>query len=138
MKRLRLLVLAGAVAVALPLGLATANATGGTSTKPSVSIDYYADYDSGGAQIDVKLLVRCTGTSTANVTLQQTQPETGSPLTVGSGPQPLIACDGQYHSVGVTVTGFGYDVGYAKATATVTSIPGGTTTVSRTVYIRHV
>jgi hypothetical protein len=138
MKRLRLLVLLGAVAVALPMGLATAKATGGTATKPSVYIDEYADFDSGGTQIDVKLLVRCTGTTVANVTLQQTQPETGSPITVGSGPQPLIACDGQYHSVGVTVTGFGYDVGWAKATATVTSTPGGTTTVSRTVYIRHV
>jgi hypothetical protein len=138
MKRLRLLVLLGAIAVALPVGLATAKATGGTATKPSVYIDQYADFDFAGTNIDVKLLVRCTGTTVANVTLQQSPPETGSPVAVGSGPQPLVACDGQYHSVGITVVGFGFDVGWAKATATVTSTPGGTTTVSRTVYIRHV
>jgi hypothetical protein len=139
MKRLRLLVLAGAVAVALPLGLTTANATGGTGTKPSVSIDPYADYDFDGTNIDVKLYVRCTGTTVANVTLEQGPPETGAPITTGSGPQPFVACDGQRtHAQGVTVVGIGYDVGWAKATATVTSTPGGTTTVSRKVYIRHV
>ena len=134
MKRIRLLVLIGAVAVALPLGLTTAKATGG-STGNSVSIDYYADFDTAGANIDVKLYVRCTGTAVANVTLKQSPPETASPVTVGSGPQPLVVCDGQTHSVGVTVFGFGFDTGKAYATATLTGTSGGTKTSSRQVYI---
>jgi hypothetical protein len=132
MKRLRLLVVLGAVAVALPLSLSVAHATGGGgSGGNSVSIDYYADFDTAGTNIDVKLYVRCTGTAVANVTLQQSPPQTASPVAVGSGPQPLVVCDGQTHSVGVTVFGAGFDTGYAKATASVTGAP----TVSRTVLI---
>lgn len=142
MKRLRLLVVLGVVAVALPLGLATAHATGttgGTGTA-SVSIDPYADYDTAGTFIDVKLYVRCTGTSVVDVTLHQDYPETASPVTVGSGPQPLVVCDGKTHSVGVTVVGAGFDVGYAKATATVLGVPGDVVKAkaTRTVYIRQV
>jgi hypothetical protein len=142
MKRIRLLVVLGAVVVALPLGLATAKATGttgGTGTA-SVSIDPYADFDTAGINIDLKLYVRCTGTSVVDVMLQQSPPQTASPVAVGSGPQPLVVCDGNTHSVGVTVIGAGFDVGYAKATATVY---GGSITgpvkakSSRTVYIRQ-
>lgn len=135
MKRIRLLVLAGALAAALPFGLATAKATGGSgTTTSSVSIDYYADFDTAGTNIDVKLYVRCTGTAVANVTLKQSPPETASPLTVGSGPQPLVVCDGRTHSVGVTVFGAGFDTGKAYATATLTGT-GGNRTSSRQVYI---
>jgi hypothetical protein len=133
MKRIRLLVLIGAVAVALPLGLTTAKATGGT-TGNSLSIDYYADFDTAGTNIDVKLYVRCTGTAVASVTLSQSPPETASPVTVGSGPQPLVVCDGQTHSVGVTVFGAGFDTGLAKASATLTGT-GGNRSSSRTVLI---
>ena len=137
MKRIRLLVLAAAVAAALPFGLTAAKATGGTGTRPSVSIHQYADFDTAGTNIDVKLYVRCTGTAVAEVTLEQFPPETGSPISEGSGPQPLVACDGRTRSVGVTVFGVGFDVGKAKATATVTGT-SGTTTTSRWVTIRHV
>jgi hypothetical protein len=142
MKRLRLLVVLGAVAVALPLGLATAKATGttGGTTTNSISIDYYADFDTAGTNIDVKVYVRCTGASAVDVTLQQSPPQTGSPVAVGSGPQPLVVCDGNTHSVGVTVIGAGFDTGYAKATATLLGVPGDVVKAksSRTVYITQV
>ncbi len=143
MKRIRLLVVLGAVAVALPLGLTTAKATGttgGTGTY-SVSIDPYADYDLAGGNIDVKLYVRCTGATVADVVLQQSPPQTASPVAVGSGPQPLVVCDGNTHAVGVTVIGVGFDVGYAKATATLYAgdIFGPVkATSTRTVYINQV
>jgi hypothetical protein len=139
MKRVRLLVLLGAVAVALPLGLTTAKATGTTGTN-SVSIDPYADFDTFGGNIDVKLYVRCTGTTVAEVTLKQSPPETGSPVTVGVGSNPLVVCDGNTHSVGVTVGGAGFDTGYATATATLLGVPGDVVKAksTRTVYITQV
>ena len=142
MKPIRLLVVLGAVAVALPLGLATAKATGstgGTGTA-SVSIDPYADFDTFGTNIDVKLYVRCTGATVAEVTLKQSPPETGSPVTVGVGSNPLVVCDGNTHSVGVTIGGAGFDTGYAKATATLLGVPGDVVKATRTstVYIRQV
>jgi hypothetical protein len=139
MKRVRLLVLLGALALALPFGLAAANATGTTGTA-SVSIDPYADFDTAGTNLDVKLYVRCTGATVAEVTLEQSPPETASPVAVGSGPQPLVVCDGNTHSVGVTVFGAGFDTGYAKATATLLGVPGDIVKAksSRTVYITQV
>jgi hypothetical protein len=139
MKRIRLLVVLGAIAVALPLGLTTAKATGGSggTTTNSISIDYYADFDNAGTNIDVKVYVRCTGASAVDVLLQQSPPQTASPVAVGSGPQPLVVCDGNTHSVGVTVVGAGFDTGTAKATATLLGLPSGTVKAksSRTVYI---
>ena len=139
MKRIRMLVLAGALAVALPFGLATANATGGTPAN-SVSIDQYADFDTFGTNIDLKLYVRCTGTTIAEVELTQAPPETGSPVTVGIGANPLVVCDGQTHSVGVTVGGAGFDTGWATAKATLLGQPGDVVkaTKTRSVYIRQV
>jgi hypothetical protein len=140
MKRLRLLVLAGIVAAALPFGFVKAGATGTTGGTASVSIDPYADFDTAGTNIDVKLYVRCTGATVAEVTLEQSPPETASPVAVGSGPQPLVVCDGNTHSVGVTVFGAGFDTGYAKATATLLGVPGDIVKAksSRTVYITQV
>ena len=139
MKRMRLLVVLGALALALPFGLSAAKATGSTGTN-SVSIDYYADFDTFGSNIDVKLYVRCTGTTVAEVTLKQSPPETGSPVTVGVGSNPLVACDGNTHSVGVTVAGAGFDTGYATATATLLGVPGDVVKAksTRTVYITQV
>jgi hypothetical protein len=143
MKRIRLLVVLGAVAIALPLGISVAHATGGgggTTATNSVSIDPYADFDTFGTNIDVKLYVRCTGTTVAEVSLKQSPPETGSPVTVGVGSNPLVACDGNTHSVGVTVGGAGFDTGYATATATLLGQPGDVVkaTSKRTVYITQV
>ena len=137
MKRLRLLVLAGAVALALPFGLVAAHATGstgGTATN-TISIDPYADFDTFGTNIDVKVYVKCSGTATVDVTLHQEPPETPYPIDAGIGAAPVV-CDGQVHSTGVTVAGAGFDTGWATATATLLGTANATAT--RTVYIQHV
>ena len=61
MKRIRLLILLSVLAVALPVGLLSgvAKATGGSGT--SVSISQTADFNTFGSQLDVHLVVRCTG-----------------------------------------------------------------------------
>ena len=64
-----------------------------------------ASYNLAGAVIDVGLDVKCQGGSgdvVVNVT--QSPPETPYPMAAGSGPQ-IVVCDGQMHSVAVTVTG---------------------------------
>jgi hypothetical protein len=137
MKRIRLLVLLGAVAVALPLGLSAAHATGGGgggTPANQVTIQPYADYDFVGTQIDVGLSVRCTGGSgTVIVNVSQTPPQTPYPVGTGSGPQ-LVVCDGNSHAVGVTITGFGFDAGRAKATADLTA-PSGNVHAERSITI---
>jgi hypothetical protein len=125
MKRTRLLILLSVLAVALPVGLLSgvAKATGGSGT--SVSISQTADFNTFGAQLDVNLLVRCTGgTGLAEVTVNQDSPETGVPDTTGTGFNPAVVCDGNTHSVGVTVTGVVYDPGKAYAIADVTAPSG--------------
>ena len=140
MKRIRLLVLLGAIAVALPFGLTTAKASGTTSPTNSVYIHYYADYDVDGTNIDVGLDVRCKGSSTVEVVIQQWPPETASPVVLSSGAQPLLVCDGQTHATGVTVLCAGCDVGKAKATATIRNpmTLAVKAKSSRWIYIREV
>jgi hypothetical protein len=140
MKRLRLLVVLGAVAVALPLGLTTARATGTTGSTNAVSINYYADYDVDGTNIDVGLNVRCKGASTVEVVIKQWPPETASPVVLSSGMQPLLVCNGQTHATGVTVICAGCDVGNAKATATLRDAAtlSVKATSTRWIYIRPV
>jgi hypothetical protein len=123
-KRIRLLILLGMVAVALPVGLlqGAAKATGGSGT--SVSISQTADFNTFGAQLDVNLNVRCTGGSgVAQVTVNQNSPDTGTPTT-GTGFNAAVVCDGQTHSVGVTIIGALYDPGRAYAIADVTAGSG--------------
>ena len=125
MKRIRLLVLLSVLAVALPVGILSgvAKATGSSGT--SVSISQTADYNLAGTSLDVNLLVRCTGGSgVAQVTVNQPQPETGFPDTTGTGFNPDVVCDGQTHSVGVTLIGTVYDPGRAYAIADVTAASG--------------
>ena len=96
MKRIRLLILLSVLAVALPVGLLSgiAKATGSSGT--SVSISQTADYNLGGVSLDVNLLVRCTGGSgLAEVTVNQPHPETGFPMTTGTGFNPDVVCDGR-------------------------------------------
>jgi len=50
------------------------------------------------------------------VNVTQSPPATPYPIAAGSGPQ-IVVCDGQTHSVAVTVTGEGFDTGTACATA---------------------
>jgi hypothetical protein len=137
MKRIRLLVLAGAVAVALPFGMTAVGATGKAN---AVSIHYYADYDVRGTNIDVGLDVRCTGSSTIEVVIEQWPPETASHVVLSSGIQPMVVCDGQTHATGVTVICSGCDVGRAYATATVRHpvTMAKKAKSSRWIYIREV
>ena len=136
MKRLRLLVLLGAVAVALPLALTTAHATGGGGTPANqVTIQEHVDYDFVGAQLDVGLYVRCTGGSgSVIVNVSQSPPETPYPVSAGSGPQ-IVVCDGSTHTVGVTITGFGFDAGRAWATADLTTDTLGSAHAQRWITI---
>ena len=72
------------------------------------------------------------------VTVTQEPPETPYPMTAGSGLNSVV-CDGQTHSVGVTI-GPGappFDAGRAKATATLFPPPGGGNgvTATRTINI---
>ena len=125
MKRIRLLILLSALALALPVGLLSgvAKATGSVGT--SVGISQTADFNAFGTQLDVNLLVRCTGgTGLAEVTVNQDSPETGVPDTTGTGFNPAVVCDGRTHSVGVTVVGVVYDPGRAYAIADVTAPSG--------------
>ena len=121
MKRIRMLTVLGVLAVTLPIGLlqgvAKANGGGG----PQVTIQSKAEYILAGGVINVGLYVKCQGGSgevVVNVT--QSPPQTPYPMAAGSGPQTVV-CDGQTHSVAVTIAGFGFDAGTASATADLTT-----------------
>ena len=83
--------------------------------------------------------VRCYGgNGVVTVQVDQYPPETPYPMTFGSSGQPVV-CDGQTHSVGVSVVGEGYDAGKAIATATlVVPSTAKTTIVKRQIIIRVV
>ena len=135
MKRIRLLVLLCVAAIALPLGLFQSSAGATGTPQNSVTIQEHADYDFIGTTIDVGLSVRCTGGSgSVIVNLQQFPPETPYPVGAGSGPQ-IVACDGKTHTVGVTITGFGFDAGRAWATADLTTATMGSAHAERWVTI---
>jgi len=75
------------------------------------------------ATIDVGLYVKCQGGSGLGevvVNVTQSPPATPYPISAGSGPQ-IVVCDGQTHSVAVTVSGEGFDAGTASATADLTT-----------------
>jgi hypothetical protein len=114
-KRIIMLTLLGSLAVALPVGLAPVVAQAGSG--PQVIIQQDASYNFAGAVLNVGLDVSCQGGSgdvVVNVT--QSPPETPYPIAAGSGPQ-VVVCDGQMHTVAVTVFGTGFDAGTAWATA---------------------
>ena len=136
MKRIRLLILLSVLAVALPVGLLSgaAKATGSSGT--SVSISQTADFNAFGTQLDVNLLVRCTGgIGLANVTVNQPHPETGFPATTGDGFNPDVVCDGRTHSVGVTILGAVYDPGRAYAIVDVTA-PSGPAHIEKWITVK--
>lgn len=123
MKRIRILTLLSVLAVALSVGLlpGVARANGGGGSQNQVTIQPQAEYIIAGATIDVGLYVKCQGGSgevVVNVT--QSPPQTPYPMAAGSGPQTVV-CDGQTHSVAVTIAGFGFDAGTAWATADLTT-----------------
>jgi hypothetical protein len=124
-----MLTLFSVLAVALSVGLlpGIAKADGGAGSPNQVTIRPQASYIIAGATIDVGLYVKCQGGSgEVIVNVTQSPPQTPYPMAAGSGPQTVV-CDGQTHSVAVTVAGFGFDAGTASATADLT------TTVSPTV-----
>ena len=119
MKRIRMLTLLGSLAVVLPIGLQQGVAQ--ADSGPQVIIQQDASYNLAGAVINVGLDVKCQGGSgEVVVNLTQSQPETPYPMAAGSGPQTVV-CDGQMHTVAVTVAGFGFDAGTALATADLTT-----------------
>ena len=127
-----------AVIVTLMLMLAPAGAASASNNTKTgtaqVTIKSPADYDFIGTTIDVALEVRCTGGSgSVVVDLDQYPPETPYPVGTGSGPQ-IVTCDGRTRSVAVTVPGFGFDAGKAKATATLIA-PGGGATAQKWITI---
>ena len=123
MKRIHLFTLLSVLAVALSVGLlpGVAEASGGGGSQNQVTIQPQASYILAGGVIDVGLYVKCQGGSgDVNVTVTQSSPATPYPIAAGSGPQ-IVVCDGQTHSVAVTVTGEGFDAGTASATADLTT-----------------
>ena len=134
MKRIRMLTMLGMLAVVLPIGLlqGVAKADDGG---PQVIIQPDASYNLAGAVINVGLNVKCQGGSgdvVVNVT--QSPPQTPYPMAAGSGPQTVV-CDGQMHTVAVTVAGFGFDAGTASATADLTTDSGAAAHAQRSINI---
>jgi hypothetical protein len=114
-----MLTLLGSLAVVLPIGLQQGVAQ--ADSGPQVIIQQDASYNLAGAVINVGLDVKCQGGSgDVVVSVTQSPPETPYPMAAGSGPQTVV-CDGQMHSVAVTVAGFGFDAGTAWATADLTT-----------------
>jgi hypothetical protein len=127
-KRIRTLTVLSVLAVALSVGLlqGVAKANGGSSSQNQVTIQSQAQYILASAVIDVGLYVKCQGGSgDVIVNVTQSPPATPYPISAGSGPQ-IVVCDGQTHSVAVTVTGEGFDAGTAWATADLTTGSGVT------------
>jgi hypothetical protein len=134
MKRLRFIVLIGALAAAMAVPV-VAKATGGGGSGNSVIIQEKVDYDFVGTQLDVGLYVKCSGGSgSVIVNVSQSPPQTPYPVAAGSGPQ-IVVCDNNTHSVGVTITGFGFDAGRAWVTADLTTATMGTAHAERWVNI---
>jgi len=134
MKRLRFIVLIGALAAAMAVPV-VAKATGGGGSGNSVIIQEKVDYDFAGGALDVGLYVKCTGGSgSVIVNVSQSPPQTPYPFETGSGPQ-IVVCDNHTHSVGVTITGFGFDAGRAWATADLTTATMATAHAERWVNI---
>ena len=136
MKRIHLFTLLSAFAVALSVGLlpGVAEASGGGGSTNQVTIQPQASYILAGVVINVGLDVKCQGGSgdvVVNVT--QSPPATPYPISAGSGPQTVV-CDGQTHTVAVTVTGEGFDAGTASATADLTT-PTGAAHAQRSITI---
>jgi len=126
--------LLGSLAVVLPTGLLQGVAQASTSG-PQVIIQQDASYNLAGAVINVGLDVKCQGGSgDVIVNVTQSPPETPYPMAAGSGPQ-VVVCDGQMHTVAVTVAGFGFDAGTASATADLTTDSLATAHAQRTINI---
>jgi hypothetical protein len=144
-KRIRLLILLSVLAVALPVGLLTgvAKAVGSTGATSQLSINQNAQFDVDGNIIHVGLRARCpvtpapvTGTplpGTIHVHVVQNPPESTT-HTEGDGLVKEVVCDGQTHTVGVSIYDplitLGFDAGRAFATAEFTFPDSATATTA--------
>jgi hypothetical protein len=120
MKRIRLLILLSVLAVALPVGILSGIAKAAPSPDGSeIIINQNAQYDAVGGIIHVGLRVRCPAglPGTLEVFVEQDPPET-SMHADGTSLAKQVVCDGQSHTVGVTVGGINFDAGRAHAIAT--------------------
>jgi len=118
-KRIRMFTLLSVLAVVLSVGLLQGVAKAASGGGPQVTIQPQASYNLAGAVVNVGLYVKCQGGGGSGdviVNVTQSPPQTPYPMAAGSGPQ-VVVCDGQTHSVAVTVAGFGFDAGTASATA---------------------
>ena len=109
--------------VALSVGLlpGVAKANGGGGSQNQVTIQPQAEYSNVGTMVNIGLYVKCQSADMRGVvvvSLKQTPPQTPYPTATGTNTQ-LVVCDGQTHSVAVSVTGIVYDAGTAWATAEV-------------------
>jgi hypothetical protein len=119
----------------LPVDVASANNGGGGGSGAAITIQKTAQYLNAGSQVIVGLDIRCMGGSgSVGVNLSQAPPETPYPVTGGGGTNTVV-CDGKTHSVGVSFTGFGYDVGKAYAQAGVMVGLNAAASTSRTIKI---
>jgi hypothetical protein len=139
MKRIRLLILISILAVALPVGILSgvAKATGTTGTRTSLTINQNAQFDLVGSIIHVGLRASCPPLGTDPITNQpipgsihvhvvQDPPETAMHAEADAVVKQVV-CDGQVHSVGVSLLGEGFDAGRANATAEFVYPVGGAT-----------
>jgi hypothetical protein len=134
-KRIRLLVLLSVLAVALPVGVLSGIAKATPSADGSeIIINQNAQYDALGALVHVGLRARCPVglPGTITVTVKQDPPETTTP-SEGTNLVKQVVCDGQNHTVGVTIFGPNFDAGRAYATAAFVS--GGTDADARWINI---
>jgi hypothetical protein len=135
MKRIRLLILLSVLALALPVGILTGIAKAAPSPDGSeIIINQNAQYDAIGGIIHVGMRVRCPAglPGTIEVSVKQDPPETAMHAE-GTSLAKQVVCDGQNHTVGVTVAGFNFDAGRALATATF--LTGGTDADTRWINI---
>jgi hypothetical protein len=121
MARIRLLL--PVLTLAALLALAAPARAAGTQ----VSLDGVGDWESA-AVVDLSGAATCGG-GTGIVSVQVRQ---GS--STGAG-QVQVICDGAPHSFGVSAVGGPFQLGSARATATLTA-PSGTASTSRTVTLR--
>jgi hypothetical protein len=135
MKRIRLLILLSVLAVALPVGILSGIAKATPSADGSeIVINENAQYDVVGSVVHVGLRARCPVglPGTIEVNLTQDPPET-TMHAEGTNLAKQVVCDGQNHTVGVTIFGANFDAGRAYATAVF--LTGGTDKDARWIKI---
>lgn len=131
-----------AVALLAVLMFSPTSALATNTNTNRVEIQYDAQYDTAGFQLQVGLLVTCRKGTVPNapgqvmVDVEQSPPETPTPVAWGSGLNNVV-CDGKPHYATLTINGAGFDGGRARATATLIPPVGGGSSVevARDIFI---